>query len=218
MAYTTSKKRLLKKSSLYLILDKNSCRYANPGRISKIIENKSVDIIQLRDKFSPKIEVFKQALLLRRLTKKHSVLFIVNDFADIAKIAGADGVHLGSRDTSIGQARRLLGRGKIIGVTCRSQRQVSAAKAQGADYVSFGPVFQTSTKAGIAALGLQLLKKIKSRKLDIPLFAIGGINQSNLNAVLASGVSRIAVCAAICRSASPLAAARKLKSQLLSTV
>ena len=198
-----------------MILDREVCGSAAGKKILRLIRNKGVDIIQLRDKLSPKIEILKQALRLKALAEEQKVIFIVNDFADIAKISRADGVHIGRGDTSIRQARRLLGRGKIIGVTCRSLKQILAARAQGADYVSLGPIFRTSTKAELAPLGMQLLKKIKSRELDIPLFAIGGINQSNLNVILESGVSRIAVCAAICRSASPLAAARKLKVRLL---
>lgn len=197
-----------------MILDREVCGNVVGKKILRLIRNKGVDIIQLRDKLSPKIEILKQALRLKALSEEQKVIFIVNDFADIAKISGANGVHLGRGDTSIRQARRLLGRGKIIGVTCRSLKQILAARAQGADYVSLGPIFRTSTKAELAPLGMQLLKKIKSRELNIPLFAIGGINQSNLNVVLESGVSRIAVCAAICRSASPLAAARKLKARL----
>jgi len=208
----TSKKGLLKRSRLYLVLDAKSC--ADGKKIRRLIRAEAVDIIQLRVKNSPKIEILKKALRLKGLTEKEKVIFIVNDCADIAKISGADGVHIGRSDITIGRARKLLGRDKIIGKTCRNLRQILAAKTQGADYVSLGPVFPSATKSGITPLGLAFLKKIEPRKLGLPLFAIGGINSSNLEAVLAGGINRIAACAAICKSAKPLAAAKKLKAQL----
>jgi thiamine-phosphate pyrophosphorylase len=215
MAFTTSRKKLLKESRLYLILDRKACASAGQEEVFRLVKNKCVDIVQLRDKYSSKIGILKQALQLKALTEKQKVIFIVNDFADIAKITGADGVHIGRMDTSIRQARELLGPDKIIGVTCRSLRQARTAKVQGADYISVGPVFHTSTKRGMAALGLGLLRKIRSLEPEMPLFAIGGINRSNLNLILESGVRRIAVCGAICRASVPSAAARELKSQLL---
>lgn len=214
MLSSISKKKLLKKSRLYVILDKSLCRDTNLLKVFKKIKNKGVDIVQLRDKTSPKKEVFKLALQLKYLLNKNKVIFIINDYADIAKIVDADGLHIGQNDLDIKEARRILGRDKIIGVSCHNLKQILAAKKKGADYIGIGPVFHTSLKPELKPLGLDILKKINKRQWSIPIFAIGGINEFNLNRVLATGIKRIAVSRAICKAKNPSTVIRKLNSYI----
>lgn len=209
-----SKKRLLEKSRLYVILDRNLCRNKDPIDIFKKIKNKGIDIIQLRDKISPKKEILKVALHLKDLLNKNKTLFIINDFVDIAKIVNAAGVHLGQKDMDVYQARRILGANKIIGVSCHNLKQLIIAQRKGADYMAIGPVFFTSLKEKLKPLGLDILRKMSKTSLRKPIFAIGGINQSNLSKVLATGIRRIAVASAVCKSTKPALAIKRLNTQL----
>jgi len=209
-----SKKRLLRKSKLYVILDKGSCKKSNPIIFLKRIKNRGVDIVQLRDKISPKIEIAKLALRIKRLLNKSKVIFIINDFADIAKIVCTDGIHIGQDDMDIKTARRILGRRKIIGVSCHNLKQLITAQKNGADYMAIGPVFPTSLKPKTRTLGLGLLRKINKITWRKPIFAVGGINPSNLSEVLATGNRRVAVASAICQARRPALAIKKLNTQL----
>lgn len=209
-----SKKRLLRKSKLYVILDKGSCKKSNPVKFFKQIKNRGVGIVQLRDKISPKIEVAKLALRIKQLLNKSKVIFIINDFADIAKVVDADGIHIGQDDPDIKTARRILGRHKIIGVSCHSLKQLITAQKNGADYMAIGPVFPTSLKPKARPLGLSLLKKISTVSWRKPIFAVGGISPENLSEVLATGNRRVAVASAICRAKRPALAIKKLNAQL----
>ncbi|MBU4345803.1 MAG: thiamine phosphate synthase [Candidatus Omnitrophica bacterium] len=187
-----SKKKLLEKSGLYVIIDKEVWR-RRPKFSDTKIKDLPVDIIQLRDKISDKETVLKDALRLRRALSNTGIIFIINDYLDIARLIDSDGVHLGQDDLPIGIARRLLGKDKIIGVSCHSLKQAKSAEVQGADYISIGPVFSTPTKPEYKPVGLGLIREI-SQEIKIPFFAIGGINEKNIGKVLDAGAKRIAVC------------------------
>ncbi|MBU3958625.1 MAG: thiamine phosphate synthase [Candidatus Omnitrophica bacterium] len=187
-----SKKKLLEKSGLYVIIDKEVWR-RRPKFSDTKIKDLPVDIIQLRDKISDKETVLKDALRLRRALSNTGIIFIINDYLDIARLIDSDGVHLGQDDLPIGIARRLLGKDKIIGVSCHSLKQAKSAEVQGADYISIGPVFSTPTKPEYKPVGLGLIREI-SQKIKIPFFAVGGINEKNIGKVLDAGAKRIAVC------------------------
>lgn len=214
MQYTKSKKKLLARSRLCVILNKKSSKDKDPLGLFKKIINQGADIVQLRYKDSPKIEVFKLSQRLSEIAKKNKIIFIINDFADIAKIVNADGLHIGQDDLDIKEARRILGKDKIIGATCRNIKQLMAAKRKGADYIAIGPIFPTDTKPKLKPIGIGLLKKMNKRLLSIPVFAIGGINKDNLNMVLANGIKRIAVSSAIAKSGDPSLATKELKLKL----
>jgi len=183
---------LLEKSGLYVIIDKEVWR-RRPKFSDTKIKDLPVDIIQLRDKISDKETVLKDALRLRRALSNTGIIFIINDYLDIARLIDSDGVHLGQDDLPIGIARRLLGKDKIIGVSCHSLKQAKSAEVQGADYISIGPVFSTPTKPEYKPVGLGLIREI-SQKIKIPFFAVGGINEKNIGKVLDAGAKRIAVC------------------------
>ncbi|MDD5692825.1 MAG: thiamine phosphate synthase [Candidatus Omnitrophica bacterium] len=177
-----SRRNLLKRSRLYLILDK-------PGFD---IEAGVFGIVQLRDKISAKPDILKAALKLSRRLRRSNTLFIVNDHPDLAVFSGADGVHLGQEDMPLEKAKGILGKDKIIGISCHNLVQALKAQKQGADYIGIGPVFATPTKPGIRPIGLKVLKELKG-KIKIPYFAIGGINKNNIAKIISFGCRRVAV-------------------------
>lgn len=186
---------MLKKCSLYVILDKEILGRRVLFDIANIIKD-SIQIIQLRDKVSAKKEILQDAFLLKKLLSRRRTLFIINDYLDIARIVDSDGLHLGQDDVPLKIARKFLGKDKIIGISCHSLKQALEAQSVGADYISIGPIFPTLSKPECKPVGLNLLTRCKG-KIELPLFAIGGINAGNLKEVLSRGIKRIAVCRAI---------------------
>lgn len=207
------KKKLLKGSSLYLILDKQACATQSLLEIAAQAGDAGVDMIQLRDKHSPKETILKTAYSIRKILAHKKTILIINDYPDIAKIIDSDGVHLGQNDFSVPIARRILGQDKIIGVSCRNVAQARLAQKQGADYIGVGPIFATPTKPQAMPVGLNLIRKIRD-SVSIPFFAIGDINQENLKEVLAAGAERIAVCRAVCAAKNIPASVKQLLRSL----
>jgi len=152
--------------------------------------------VQYRDKTGSRRKVYEEAIKLKDLAGKHNAVFIVNDYSDIALAVDADGVHLGQDDLPVKEARKILGKGKIIGVSTHSIEQSLEAEQAGADYIGFGPVFHTSTKDAGSPRGIDLLGEIKN-KVSIPVVAIGGINLGNIHSVLETGVDAVAAASAI---------------------
>jgi thiamine-phosphate pyrophosphorylase len=202
-----SKKKSLKNSSLYCVIDKQTAKSGRIDLLASLLSKNNAEIIQLRDKCSGKKEILEEAFVLRRLLAGTKVIFIVNDHADIAFLTDADGVHLGQDDLTVEAARKLLGKDKIIGLSCQSLRQAVEAQNKGADYIGIGPIFPTSTKSGYEAFGLDLIRQC-SKKIKIPVFPIGGINLDNIKSVLKAGAKRVAVCSAVSSAKNPGLAAR----------
>ncbi len=169
--------------------------------------------VQLRDKSLSAEELAKEAALLKPVCRRYGALLIVNDSVQAAKISGADGVHLGQGDGSPEEARKILGADKIIGVTARTPEQAKAAEKAGADYLGSGAVLGTSTRADAVKMSFNTLRMI-CESVDIPVFAIGGINAEN--AALLSGIpiSGAAVVSGIFGQADIEAAARSIKGTL----
>lgn len=207
------KKKLLKESRLYVILDKKRLRNKPVFGIADKIKDSGIDIVQLRDKESKIESLLKDAYALRKSSSNSKTLFIINDYIDIAKITDSDGIHLGQEDTPIEIARQILGKDKIIGVSCHNLRQAKEAQNRGADYISIGPIFSTPTKPEYKPVGLGLIKEV-NKIIKIPFFAIGGIDQKNLNKVLSHQVKRVALCKAICQ-VKDISLAAKIFSNLL---
>jgi thiamine-phosphate pyrophosphorylase len=151
-----------------------------------------VKFFQYRSKNGPRKVIYETSLMLARIAGDAQACFIVNDHADIAAAVEADGVHLGQDDLPIGFARKLLGKDKLIGISTHSLAQARAAEAAGADYVGFGPIFKTSTKDAGQTQGIQNLTIIKN-SVAIPVIAIGGINQANMQFVAQAGADGAAV-------------------------
>ncbi len=152
--------------------------------------------VQYREKERSRREIHEEALRLRRLTKNYNAVFIINDYVDIAICVDADGVHLGQDDLPLKEARKIIGRNRIIGISTHNLQQAIDAGMDGADYIGFGPVFRTVTKDAGEPRGTDMLREVKT-KVKIPVVAIGGINLENIMPVLNTGIDAIAVASAI---------------------
>ena len=171
------------------------------------------DAIQLRETSVPDGVMLALAAELRELTDETGKLLIINNRPDIAAIIGADGVHLGQQDLPVGEARRLLRPGAIVGKSTHNVDQAAAAVNEGADYVSVGPMFPTATKDAGPVAGPELLAQA-AQKTSLPLVPIGGINAENVAALVKAGAKRVAVCSAICAASNPKAAAEAIRKHL----
>lgn len=172
-----------------------------------------VDILQLREKAMPANKILELGKKIKQLCLQYDATFIINDRIDIAALLEADGVHLGQDDLDVQSAREILGPNAIIGISTHEPKQALKAVEDGADYIGVGPVFATPTKQGRIPVGLDYVKWV-SENIDLPAFAIGGIDAENVNQVLAAGAKRIAAVRAIINAQSPKIAAEKLKKQL----
>ncbi|MDQ3186639.1 MAG: thiamine phosphate synthase [Pseudomonadota bacterium] len=166
-------------------------------------------LIQYRNKTAGIALRLEQARLLAHLCRKFSVPFIINDHLDLAVEAGADGMHLGQEDVPLAEARRRLGHGKIIGVSCYDRLELAIeAERQGADYVAFGAFFASITKPGAAAAPIDLLRQAK-RILHIPVVAIGGMTSDNAVELIRLGTDAVAASNALYGAANIRSATEK---------
>lgn len=186
---------LFSNSPLYLITNRNISGLTHT-RIARRATTAGIKTIQLREKHLLKKEIYKEALTVREITKRHKVTFIINDYIDIALAVDADGVHLGQEDMPLKEARKILGRQKIIGISTHTLREAIEAQDTGADYIGFGPMFHTITKDAGRPKGIKSLREI-SRHINIPVVAIGGITWENVKEVLNSGADAAAVASGI---------------------
>lgn len=189
-------KKLFKQSDpVYLITDRSISGLTH-AQMTRQALSAGIKTVQLREKEMTKKSVYYEALKMRELTSAANVVFIVNDYIDIALAAGADGVHLGQEDMPIQEARKIMGSKKIIGISTHSLKQAVLAQEAGADYIGFGPMFHTRTKDAGDPRGIRTLKEIR-RHVKIPIVAIGGITWDNINEVLKTGADKAAVVSAI---------------------
>ncbi len=151
---------------------------------------------QYRSKTGDRKSVYETSLRLASLARDAGATFIVNDHADLAQAVDADGVHLGQDDLPIEQARKVLGPGKVIGISTHSLAQAREAEQQGADYIGFGPMFPTATKDAGVTQGLETLRIIR-RSIGIPIIAIGGITHTTVTEVVRAGADGVAVISAL---------------------
>lgn len=175
-----------------------------------------VDILQIREKELGRAEIERSAGTFRRVCDTHSALFIVNDDPDLARACDADGVHVGQDDTSAEEARELLGPDAIIGLSTHSEEQIAAAAERPVDYISVGPIWETPTKAGRPAVGLELISHAAAHARH-PFFAIGGIDLGNAEQVVRAGARRMCAVRAIRDAEDPGAAAAGLRRAFLAT-
>jgi thiamine-phosphate pyrophosphorylase len=171
-------------------------------------------LLQLRLKAAPARELLEVARAVLPLARQAGALLIVNDRPDVARAAGADGVHLGQDDLPVAAARAVLGTGGIVGVSTHSVEQARAATAAGADYLGVGPVFETTSKVGaLAARGLELVRAVRAT-VTPPLVAIGGITPGTAPDVRAAGADAVAMIAALVRAPDVAAAVRETLARL----
>lgn len=173
------------------------------------------DVIQYRQKEGSTRQLIETAVRMRHVCEKKGAAFIVNDRIDVAIAAKADGVHLGQSDFPIPLARELLGKDRIIGGSASTLEEALQCLKDGADYVGFGPVFPTGSKADAGPVsGLEALRAIVER-IPLPIIAIGGIGPENAPQVIRTGVHGIAVISAVCCQDDPTDATRRLAKLLL---
>ncbi len=159
--------------------------------LRKAVED-GASIVQLRDKSEDRQAIVRKAREILGFKKERSFLFILNDNAELAVEVGADGVHVG-QDTPTGETRSIISQGLILGKTTHNLEQARQAVADGADYISVGPVWATPTKPGRKPVGLDYVREAAGASLGIPFVAIGGIDLGNIDEVLAAGARTIAV-------------------------
>lgn len=172
-----------------------------------------VQVVQLREKNLPDREVLRRAREVRILTAQARARFILNDRPDLARLSGADGVHVGQEDMSLRDARRIVGPQALIGVSTHDREQLERAVLEGAGYLGVGPVFSSSTKEFASLAGLNFVAQAAEISTR-PWFAIGGIALENVDAVLESGATRIAVSGAVVHAERPRQAAAALRARL----
>ena len=172
------------------------------------------DLVQLRDKDAADEEILAAAARFRALCDEHDALFVLNDRPELAARCGADGVHVGQDDARVEQARAIVGRDVLIGLSTHAPEQFAAGLAAGADYLCAGPVHETPTKPGRAATGLGYVRHAAAHAGGRPWFAIGGIDAHNVGEVAEAGAQRIVVVRAIRDARDPRAAARELRAAL----
>jgi len=209
---TAASRQRLADTRLHVLIDGGSSEEELSALAGPLVEV-GVGMLQLRDKRLTDRQLLDRARLLRRLTQASDTLLIVNDRPDVAALARADGVQLGQEDMSIKDARTILGPDPLIGVSTHTIEQAQQAVLDGANYIGVGPVFASETKSFTEYPGCELLRAV-AVEITLPAFAIGGITAANLPAVLSTGVTRIAVSAAVTGTADPAAAAKGLLSVL----
>lgn len=187
---------------LYLITEERLSAGRKSIEVVKKAAAVGVDVIQLREKNLSLREKFQLGERIKKICVRHGITFIVNDRLDLALALDADGVHLGQSDLPLRAARRILGPDKIIGLSAWQNREITAAEAEGADYLGVGAIFKTKSKQlnpDKNGIGLQRLAEIRQRT-DLPLIAIGGLTKNNAAQVIKSGADCISVITALTRA------------------
>ena len=205
----SSKKELCRSWKLYVIT------LPGPGLLEKVRQAilGGADVIQLRDKNATDEDLARQAKALLQVTRAMRAPLVINDRVLVAKISGADGVHLGQEDGALSAAKLALGENAIFGRSTHSPDQARAAQKEGFDYIGVGPVFETPTKPGRPAAGLDYVRFV-SQNISIPFVAIGGVDENNVAQVRDAGAKAVAVVRAVMESRDPRLAAKRLKEKM----
>ena len=195
---------------LYAVTD----RYWLNGRTLSEVVSEAISggatMIQLREKNLSHDDFKREALEIQALCRENHIPFIINDDVELAREISADGVHVGQDDMKAGNARKLIGNEKILGVSVRTAEEALEAERQGADYLGAGAVFHTGSKDDAVDITHEALREI-CRAVKIPVVAIGGINAGNIHILEGSGIEGVAVISAIFASSNITEAARELR-------
>jgi len=197
--------------ALYLVTDRNNQK---DEEFLNIIEEAilgGVTIVQLREKDTPTGKFYEIASKLKNLTSNYDIPLIINDRVDIALAIDADGVHVGQSDMPVNITRKLIGKEKILGVSAATVSTALSAEKNGADYIGTGAIFPTETKKA-ECITIENLKKITS-KVNIPVVAIGGLNERNINSLQNTNIKGISIVSAIMNSINPKKSATKIKKE-----
>jgi thiamine-phosphate pyrophosphorylase len=199
----------MRDARLYVLITEKLC-HGNWLETTRQTTDAGADCIQLREKDLPDGELLRRAQAVAAICRETNTLFFVNDRPDIARLADADGVHLGPDDLPVAAARRIVGQELLIGLSTHAPAQVDDALRQAPDYVAVGPMFESTTKPQQHIAGPELLRYATERT-ELPLVCIGGINETNAAQLLGIGRPCLAVCSAIIAHPDPAAAVRRLK-------
>jgi len=183
-------------TGLYVILDRQALAGRDELDAAEQVIQGGARVIQLRDKEGNKGELWPIAEKLKARCGRSGVLFIVNDYLDLALAVDADGLHIGQRDLPLSVVRGQLAIDRIVGCSVTTVSQAVKAEKEGADYVAVGSIFSTIMKQGATVVGVERLKQVR-RVVSSPLVAIGGINEDNIGQVVAAGADSVAVISAV---------------------
>lgn len=204
-------------SGLYVIIDTQALKGRRHIEVASQVIRGGARVIQLRDKTLSKRELLPIAQQLKNLCAEYGVLFIMNDFLDVALDTDADGLHLGQEDLPVKVARKLLPLGKIIGCSTTTVEQAVTAQSDGADYIAVGAIYPTSSKTltitPAQVVGLETLRQVR-QAVTLPLVAIGGITKDNASEVVTAGADSVAIINAVLGAKSPEDASRQIVDSL----
>jgi len=192
----TRQDKLKELTGLYVIVDRQVLGSRDELEVAREVIQGGAKVIQLRDKQRSMVELLPVAERLRKLCLKAGILFIINDYLDLALAVDADGLHIGYGDLPVHVARRELPAAKIIGSSVTTVSRAIEAGDEGADYISVGSMFPTESKEGAIVVGLDMLKQVREA-VSSPVVAIGGIDKSNVGEVIAAGADCVAVISAV---------------------
>jgi len=209
------RRRRMDRGFLYVLIDAMESDEALAARI-RALAAAGVDLFQLRDRGVEDRILFQRSLVAGRVCRDTDTLFIVNDRADIAAAADADGVHVGQEELPAAAARKVIGPDRLLGISTHDLTQATEAVRDGADCIGCGPVFAGQTKTFSRYVGPEMIGEVMAAEPGIPVFAIGGVGLNNVEQVLAVGCHRVAVTGAIRDADDPAAAADRLKRLLRS--
>jgi thiamine-phosphate pyrophosphorylase len=207
-------KPTLDDARLYLCTDARRDKGDLPEFLDAVLAN-GVDIVQLRDKSLDAVDELAALEVVADACRRHRKLFAVNDRADLAAITGADVLHVGQRDLPPAESRALVGSSVVIGRSSHSIEQAGLAATEAeVDYFCVGPIWSTPTKPGRPSIGLTPIRQVAAADPSRPWFAIGGIDESNLDDVIQAGASRVVVVRVITAAEDPGAVAARLAKRL----
>ena len=210
------RKKSLKNWKLYVITDPQAIGRRSILDVVKEAMEGGASVIQLRDKKASDAELIRTAKHLLKLTRPKRIPLIINDRVRVARLSGADGVHLGQADATLKEARAVLGKNALIGRSTHSEVQAAEAEKEGFDYIGVGPVFKTPTKPSYRPVGLKLVR-FAAKNVRIPFVVIGGISGENIGSVAKAGAKTVAVVRAVMASPHPKKAVinllKKMRSQ-----
>jgi thiamine-phosphate pyrophosphorylase len=220
LVLATVRRHRIQRAKLYVLVDLSGEPSAWLRRL-EVLATRGADVIQIRDKHADDRTLYARCLLAANMFRglgsrdgdRQRCQLIINDRADIAAAVGADGVHVGQEELPIEAVRKIIGEDKIVGLSTHSLEQATEAIELGADYIGCGPTFPSLTKPFETYVGTGLAEQA-SRKFAIPVFAIGGINETNLKSLVDLGVSRVAVSGVIWGREDEAIACERLSRQL----
>ncbi|MFL2803574.1 MAG: thiamine phosphate synthase [Dehalococcoidia bacterium] len=198
-------------SGVYTIIDPEATKNRNIFEITKQVLSGGVKVFQYRDKINDRSEFLENAFKLKELSKDYSACFVINDAVDIARIVGADYIHVGQSDLPVKYCREILNPYQKIGRSNGSIKEALESDDMGVDYLAIGAIFGTDTmgKSHRKPLGEKIVSEIKS-KSDLPVVAIGGIGIDNLDIIKQSGADSVCIVSAITYAENPELSAKKI--------